>query len=141
VKLDLDSGQITQTLEEPASTFAAQNYPTKDDYPHNSAHHGLSISGDGQSLCDVGTIDNTVSIVSTADLTVKSTTDVGLVPYWATTSPDGNQCFVSISGGKMISVIDFRTGDEIKRIPVETFPQRTRLGQLQPETIAALAVQ
>jgi adhesin HecA-like repeat protein len=49
------------------------NYPSRDVYPHDSAHHGLALSGDGTKLCDVGTIDNTVSMVSTGDMSVSST--------------------------------------------------------------------
>ena len=63
VKFDLTTGKIGHTLEEPLSEFAKANYPTKDDYPHNGAHHGLALSSDGEYLCDAGTIDNNVAIV------------------------------------------------------------------------------
>src|SRR5258708_37505370 len=97
------------------SAFATTNYPTQDDYPHDSAHHGLAMSGDGTKLCDCGTIDDTVSIVSTATMTVVTTIDTGLVPYWATTSLDGNTCFVSLSGDNSVSVVSYATGQETKR--------------------------
>lgn len=141
VKFDLDAGQIVTTLDQPLSAFAAANYPTRDDYPHDSAHHGLAASTDGSKLCDVGTIDNTVSIVSTADMTVASTVDVGLMPYWATTSPDGAHCFVTVSGADRIAVISYATGQEVASVPTGAFPQRNRLGAVPESELALLAPQ
>jgi YVTN family beta-propeller protein len=139
VKYDLASSTITTTLTEPLSAFATANYPTEDDYPHDSAHHGLALSGDGTKLCDSGTIDNTVSIVSTDTMTVVSTIDVGLIPYWATTSRDGNTCFVSLSGANSVSVVSYATGQETKRVPVGWFPQRSRLGKVPVSVLARLS--
>src|SRR5262249_14889212 len=110
IRYDLVSGTITATVNEPLSDFAKSTYPTRDDYPHDSAHHGLALSGDGTRLCDAGTIDDTVSIITTADMKVQSTVDVGLIPYWTTTSVDGNVCFVSLSGDNVVSVVDYATG-------------------------------
>jgi YVTN family beta-propeller protein len=137
-KFDLTSGTIVTQVEQSKSTFATMNYPTPDDYPHDSAHHGLALSGDGSKLCDCGTIDNTVSIVSSADLKVVTTIDVGLIPYWATTSTDGATCYVSLSGDNAVSVIDYATGHEMKRVMVGKFPQRSRLGKLAPSAVALL---
>jgi YVTN family beta-propeller protein len=139
VEYDLTSGTIARTLEEPRSAFARANYPTRDDYPHDSAHHGLALSGDGAKLCDAGTIDNNVSIVSTATMTVEKTIDVGLIPYWATTSADGKHCFVSLSGDNAVSVIDYAAAKEVVRVPVGKFPQRSRLGKIKDELLASIA--
>jgi YVTN family beta-propeller protein len=139
IKYDLVSGSTVATLTEPLSAFAQANYPTRDDYPHDSAHHGLALSGDGTRLCDAGTIDNTVSIVSTSTLTVETTVDVGLIPYWASTSADGNHCFVSVSGANAVSVIDYGTGHEVARVPVGLFPQRNRLGRVPETALATLS--
>ena len=138
VKYDLRTGKILATSDQPLSVFARQNYTHKNEYPHNSAHHGLAISGDGTKLCDAGTIDNTVSIVSTADLSVQATIEVGAVPYWATTSRDGNYCYVSLSGDNAVSVIDYNTEREVLRIPVDRFPQRNRLAKLSDNILALL---
>jgi YVTN family beta-propeller protein len=119
------------------SAFAMQTYATYDEYPHDSAHHGLALSGDGQRLCDCGTIDNTVSIISVAEMQTEHTIDVGMVPYWATTSPDGKTCFVSLSGSDAVSVVDYATGTEVTTVPVGRFPQRSRLGRV-PESVVAL---
>jgi DNA-binding beta-propeller fold protein YncE len=147
VKVDLSAGAawssavpaaIVAQVDEPPSAFAKANYPAPDDYPHNVAHHGLALSGDGARLCDAGTIDDTVSIVTTADMRVEATTDVGRLPYWATTSQDGTQCLVSLSGDDAIAVIDYATAREVKRVPVGKFPQRSRLGRLAEAAVPTL---
>jgi DNA-binding beta-propeller fold protein YncE len=139
VKYDLHAGQVLHTLEEPLSAFATANYPTRDDYPHDSAHHGLAMTADGSKLCDAGTIDNTVSIVRTADMTVGTTLDTGMIPYWATTSADSSACFVSLSGDNAVSVVDYSTERELKRVPVGRFPQRSRLGKVRKSAVLLLS--
>ena len=139
IKYDLISGAIVTKLDEPLSAFAKTNYPTRDDYPHDSAHHGLAMSADGTKLCDLGTIDNTVSIIATRDMTVQSTIDVGLIPYWASTSVDGNACFVSLSGDNAVAVVDYATGRSIAHVAVGKFPQRNRLGKVPESAIALLS--
>jgi YVTN family beta-propeller protein len=137
IKYDLQAKQEIARNEQSLSEFALQTYATYDEYPHDSAHHGLALSGDGTRLCDCGTIDNTVAIIATADMQTEHIIDVGLVPYWATTSPDGNTCFVSLSGDDAVSVVDYATGAEITTVPVGRFPQRSRLGRV-PENVIAL---
>jgi DNA-binding beta-propeller fold protein YncE len=139
IKFDLEAGREVARSDQPLSEFALSTYATYDEYPHDSAHHGLAMSGDGKKLCDCGTIDNTVSIVATDDLKVLHTIDIGYVPYWATTSPDGKHCFVSISGGDSIAVIDYDSGAEVAEVPVGRFPQRSRLGRVQPSVIDGLS--
>ncbi|HMI85440.1 MAG TPA: hypothetical protein VK550_15195, partial [Polyangiaceae bacterium] len=137
IKYDLVAGKETQRSDQPLSPFALMTYANYDEYPHHSAHHGLALSKDGKRLCDCGTIDNTVSIVLTDGMTLEKTIDVGMVPYWATNSPDGLYCFVSLSGSDAISVIDYNAGTEAKVVPVGKFPQRSRLGRV-PEPLLAL---
>jgi YVTN family beta-propeller protein len=131
IKFDLTTGQTVQTLNEPMSSFAKANFPSKDDYYHDSAHHGLALSGDGTKLCDAGTIDNTVSVVSLGlVMSVQKTINVGMIPYWATTSVDGNFCFVSLSGANQVVVINYATGAQVATVPVGSFPQRNRLAKI-----------
>jgi DNA-binding beta-propeller fold protein YncE len=139
IKFDLGSGSTVATLTEPYSAFAQATYPTHDDYPHDSAHHGLALSGDGSRLCDLGTIDNTVQIVTTADMTLERSLDIGLLPYWASTSADGSACLISVSGDNAIAVVDFATGQQLARVPVGKFPQRNRLGQVPEATLDTLS--
>ena len=132
VKYDLKAKkEITRNVQE-LNDFALETYKSFDEYPHDSSHHGLAISKDGKKLCDCGTISNTVAIINTDDMSTQSITDVGMVPYWATTSHDGTKCFVSLSGDNSISVIDYNTGEEVSEIPVGEFPQRSRLAKIPP---------
>ena len=137
IKYDLAASKEMSRSDQPLSAFALSTYANYDEYPHHSAHHGLALSKDGKRLCDCGTIDNTVAIVLTENMTVEKSVDVGMVPYWATTSPDGRHCFVSLSGSDAISVIDYEGGTEVKVVPVGDFPQRSRLGRV-PEHVLSL---
>lgn len=137
IKYDLVNSREVARSDQPLSEFAMTTYATYDEYPHDSAHHGLALSGDGQKLCDCGTIDNTVSIVATADMQVLATIDVGMIPYWATNGPDGRYCFVSLSGDDAVSVIDYATHQEVAEVPVGKFPQRSRLGKV-PQAVLDL---
>jgi DNA-binding beta-propeller fold protein YncE len=137
IKYDLEVGKEIARSEQPLSKFAMDTYKSYDEFPHHSAHHGLSLSGDGRRLCDCGTVDNNVAIVRTNDMQVEQYIDVGKVPYWATTSPDGRRCFVSISGDDAVSVIDFDPPKLVKTLSVGDFPQRSRLGKI-PESVVQL---
>ncbi|MFA1540849.1 YncE family protein [Actinomadura monticuli] len=138
VEYDLAAGKITRTVQMPFSDKAAGMKP--DDYPQNSAHHGMAMNADESKLCVAGTIDDYVSIVSrpglTTDGTVTYATDA--LPYWTQTSPNGRDCFVSLAEDDQISVVDYRTAKEVARIDVGRFPQRERAAKLTPEAIASL---
>ena len=138
IKYDLEADREIARSDQPLSEFALNTYKTYDEYPHDSAHHGLAISGDGKYLCDCGTIDNNVAIVDTETMEVKKYIDVGMVPYWATTSPDGRYCFVSLSGDDAISVIDYQEMREVKVVPTGKFPQRSRLARVPKNVLDLL---
>lgn len=139
VEFDLITGTITRTVNMPYSAAGAALPP--DQYPNNSAHHGMALSGDESKLCDVGTIDDYTAIVSRPALTTDATFsyDTGSIPYWATTSVDGNHCLVTLSGKNAVSVIDYSTGKEIARTPVGSFPQRERLGKVPQDVLNSLS--
>ncbi|NVI92238.1 YncE family protein [Actinomadura sp. BRA 177] len=138
VEYDLAAGKITRTVQLPFSDKAAKMKP--DDYPQNSAHHGMAMNAGESKLCVAGTIDDYVSIVSrpglTTDGTVTYATDA--LPYWTQTSPNGHDCFVSLAEDDQISVVDYRTAEEVARIDVGRFPQRERAAKLTPEAVASL---
>ncbi len=138
IKYDLKRGREIARIADPLNTATQKRYPGPDDYPHNSAHHGLSLSGDGKTLCDAGTIDNTVTLRSAGDLSARAVLPVGSIPYWATTSHDGESCYVSLSGDDKIAKIDFREARVVARIPVGRFPQRSRIGWLRADSLALL---
>jgi YVTN family beta-propeller protein len=136
VEYDLTAGKITRTVQMPFSTAGAALKP--DDYPNNSAHHGMAMSGDGNKLCVAGTIDDYVAIISRPALTTDRIVTVGKLPYWATTSSDGKSCLVSNSKDNTVSVVSYATGAEITRIPVGTFPQRERTARIPVDVLASL---
>lgn len=139
IKFDLRTGVELDRSEQPFSDFAMDTYASYNEFPHDSAHHGLALSGDESRLCDCGTVDNTVAIVTTDDMEVEHMVEVGNVPYWATTGPEGEYCFVSMSGDDAITVIDYDGGKKVKTVPVGDFPQRNRRGRVPQQVIANLS--
>lgn len=139
IKYDLDTSTTLATVQQPYGAAAAAESP--DSYPQNSAHHGIALSGDGSKLCDVGTIDDYTKIVSTSTLqtTATVTYPTGSIPYWATTSADGNYCYVSLSADNEVSVISYTTGAEVARVPVGSFPQRERVATVPQAVIDSLS--
>ena len=139
VQYDLSSSQIVKTVTMPFSAAGAALKP--DDYPKNSAHHGLAVSGDGSAICDSGTIDDYAAIVNTADYSTRGTVGypTGSLPYWATSSTDGTLCFISLSKLNQVSVIDYATAKEVARVPVGVFPQRERTGRIAASLVADLS--
>jgi YVTN family beta-propeller protein len=84
----------------------------------------------GEKLCVAGTMSDYAAIVSRATFAYQLIA-VGEKPYWATNSGDGQYCFVSVSGADAVSVISYRTGAEVARVPVGDHPQRMRMGKIR----------
>jgi YVTN family beta-propeller protein len=137
VEFDLEKGQITRTVELPYSEAGRALQP--DQYPQNSAHHGLAVSGDGPKICAAGTIDDYVAIVSRPGLTTDRIIPGFHLPYWANTSHDGKYCLVSNSKDNTVSVISYDTAQEVNRINVGRYPQRERNVAVPPEVVDALS--
>ncbi|AKJ32141.1 YncE family protein [Caldimonas brevitalea] len=138
-KVDMHTGSVLQQVELPYSAWARAHFPHPDDYPQNSAHHGMAISGDERRLCLAGTIDNYVAIVSVPEMRTEAVLPSGNLPYWATTSPDGAHCFVSNSRDHTVSVIEYAGAREVARVQVDSFPQRSRLGRLPQQVLNGLS--
>lgn len=136
VEYDLTTGRILRTVNLPFSDAGRALHP--DQYPQNSAHHGLAMSGDGTKLCSAGTINDYVAIVSRPALTTDRLVPSGRLPYWAATSLDGGHCLVTNSYDDTVSVISYATAQEVKRVTVGDFPQRERLAVVTGAVLDAL---
>jgi YVTN family beta-propeller protein len=133
VEFDLEAGEVTDVVELPISEEAA-NTP-EEQYVLDSAHHGLGIDPAGETLCVAGTMDDYAAIVDieTKQVTIASE---GSKPYWSTTGPTGEHCWVSYSGDDEVAVIDYASAEEIARIDVGLHPQRVRAGVVAEELLA-----
>ncbi|KAF4405833.1 YncE family protein [Streptomyces lycii] len=138
VEYDLEAGEITRTVEMPYSDKAAEL--REDDYPQNSAHHGMAMNADESKLCMAGTIDDYVAVVSRPGLETDGYVHYGTdaLPYWTATGPGGRYCFVSLSNENEVSVVDYATAKEVARVPTGHFPQRERPAKLTDEALAGL---
>ena len=107
----------------------------REDYPLDSAHHGIALNGSHSKICDAGTISDYVAVVRRRSFRTERIMEVGRKPYWATTSGDGNRCFVSNSDSDNVSVISFPRAQEIERFPVGDHPQRMRIVHVRAASI------
>ncbi|WP_348673719.1 YncE family protein [uncultured Abyssibacter sp.] len=127
VEYDLQEDRVTRVAELPVSEEAAGL--RRDQYILDSAHHGIAMSGDGEKLCIAGTMSNYAAIVQRDTFEYKIH-DLGARTYWATTSEDGEYCYVSVAGDDTLSVISYATEEEVARVSVGDHPQRARTARL-----------
>lgn len=112
----------------------------REQYVNDSAHHGLSINEDGDTLCVAGTMDDYAALVdrTTMQPTFFDTATTGHSygkPYW-TTEGDDETCWVSLSEADSVAVLDTRTKQEVAYLEVGDHPQRIRRGVV-PEYVVA----
>lgn len=137
-EINLNNGQITRRYDQPATAEGQAKF--WDDLPANSAHHGLAANAAKTVFCNAGTVDNYVSLVRRSDGATLSQIPGFKKPYWATTSPNGADCLISNSEGNYISVVNYVTGTETKRINVGKYPQRERVGNLDTAVVLSSSV-
>lgn len=94
----------------------------EDDYPLQSAHHGIDVSGDCEYRCVGGTTSWYAAVVRRRDLKLMVTVEVGKTPYCVQTAPDGEHAFVAVKGTDTVSVVDFEGATEVEGIPVGDDP-------------------
>jgi YVTN family beta-propeller protein len=128
VEYDLVEDRPLRIANLPLSEKAQQM--RREEYLLDSAHHGLAMNPAGTKLCVAGTMSDYAAIVNRRSFAYKLI-GVGEKPYWSTNSGDGKRCFVSVSGNDRVSVISYRTGKEVARIPVGDHPQRMRMGVIR----------
>lgn len=142
IEYDLQAGRTVRTVEMPYSAAGAAL--KRDDYPQNSAHHGMAMNGGRQDkLCTAGTIDDYTAIVSRDGLTTDGFVHYpqGALPYWAVTGPGGRHCWVTLSNRGEVSVVDYATATEVARVKVGAFPQRERAGRVAEAALEGLTPQ
>ncbi|WP_300428166.1 hypothetical protein [uncultured Thalassolituus sp.] len=105
-------------------------------YVNDSAHHGLAMSADDTKLCVAGTMDDYAAIVDRETFEYTLLEDIGEKAYWAVSDRSGENCLISWSGTDQVSVINYATGQEVKRIDVGNHPQRVREGMLKADWIS-----
>jgi YVTN family beta-propeller protein len=133
VEYDLRARRVTRAVFLPLSEKAKGL--NRQDYPLDSAHHGLAMSPGGTKLCAAGTISDYAAIVRRPSLQVQRITRVGKKPYWSTSDLGGHYCFVSNSETDNVSVISWKTAKEVKRISVGDHPQRMRPARIRVDLL------
>jgi DNA-binding beta-propeller fold protein YncE len=128
IEFNLTTGTTTRTMSLPSTAAGDALFPDK--LPANSMHHGLALSADTNTLCNAGTIDNYVAMVNRTTFTVKKLVTGFAKPYWAENNVDGTKCLVSNSDGDYVAVMDYATGNLLKKVTVGDYPQRERNGKL-----------
>jgi YVTN family beta-propeller protein len=124
-------GKVRRVVPLPDRT----NGMPREQYVLDSAHHGLAIDAAGTTLCAAGTMDNYAALVDRRTLR-HTIIDVGQKPYWATNGPDGEHCWVSVSGDDKVVVLDYATAKPVASIPVGDHPQRVRPGVVASDIVA-----
>jgi DNA-binding beta-propeller fold protein YncE len=129
VEYDMETDTVTRLAELPNLV----PYLPKVYYVNDSAHHGIAMSGDDGELCVAGTMSDYAAIVDreTFDYTVLE--GLGEKAYWAVTDRSGENCLISWSGTDQVSVINYDSREEIRRIDVGNHPQRIREGMLKTD--------
>jgi YVTN family beta-propeller protein len=122
-------GAVTRVVDLPKRTTEP-----RENYVLDSAHHGMAMNHEGTTMCAAGTMDGYAAIIDreTADFEL---VDVGEKPYWSTSGPVGDECWVSVSGEDEVVVIDYDTARKVATIPVGDHPQRVRDGVVAPDVL------
>jgi DNA-binding beta-propeller fold protein YncE len=118
VEFDLGRGEITRRLDLPIDQGV-----TEDDYDFEAPHHGLALSGDGETLCAAGRASDYVALIDADRMRTDAIIGVGDAPGWAATGPGGRRCFVPNTRADQLSVISFRSEREVARLDVGDGPK------------------
>ncbi|MEE3189973.1 MAG: serine/threonine protein kinase [Pseudomonadota bacterium] len=129
VEFDMETETITRLAELPNMV----PYLPKVYYVNDSAHHGLAMSADDSALCVAGTMDDYAAIVDRETFEYTILEGLGKKAYWAVSDRSGENCLISWSETDQVSVINYATREEVKRIDVGNHPQRIREGMLKTD--------
>jgi YVTN family beta-propeller protein len=96
-----------------------------------SPSHGLAITPDGKLLWATSKYYDCVVAYALPDYKLLKVVPVGLHPEWLTIPPDGRNLYVAVAGDDATVVVDNRTLQVVKRIPVGNVPKRIVSGTLR----------
>lgn len=118
--VDLTAGEIVRQVDLPALPHDVE-LPVS--YPH-TYNHGLEKTPDERYLFAAGSAANYVCVYTLPDLEHVATIPVGREPNWIVFDEAGRFAYVSNRRSDELSVISVDKLQEIKRIPVDSYPQR-----------------
>ena len=95
-----------------------------------SPSHGLAITPDHKLLWATSKYYGAVAAFSMPSFQFLKLVPVGSHPDWLTIPPDGKHLFVAVAGDDTTVVIDNKTMEVVKRIPVGSVPKRITNGML-----------
>ena len=122
-------GAVTRVVPLPKRTTEPP-----ENYVLDSAHHGMAMNHEGTTMCAAGTMDGYAAIIDRATTDFRLV-EVGEKPYWSTSGPVGDECWVSVSGTDEVVVIDYDTAQKVTTIPVGDHPQRVREGVVAADVL------
>ena len=125
VEYDMEEGEVTRVANLPKLTEQP-----REKYVNDSAHHGIAMNGDDDTLCVAGTMDDYAALVDRETFDYKLLKGLGTKPYWVTTNEAGTHCYISWSGTDQMSVISYEKEEEVARVDVGNHPQRVREGEV-----------
>ncbi len=135
------TGRVLRLVDLPIAP-AVQKMP-RERYVLDSAHHGMAINKRGTKLCVAGTMSDYGAIVRIGGLRKgtwkRKVFPVGLKPYWSTTSPYSNTCWMSMSGTDQAIVYHYGKEKVVAKIDTGDHPQRIREGHVSPRVQRAWA--
>ncbi|MBW3621551.1 MAG: hypothetical protein KY461_15010, partial [Actinobacteria bacterium] len=134
IEYDLVAGGELRRLELPIDDGV-----TEDDYSFEAPHHGLALSGDGATLCLAGRASDYVALVDVASFEPTAVVDVGDMPSWSVTTPDGRHCVAANTGDGTVSFLSYTTRQEVARVPTGHGPKHLEAGRVPTDVLAAWA--
>jgi YVTN family beta-propeller protein len=87
--------------------------------------HGMGFSPDHRTLAVVSIGSNSVAFIDTATNAVRHVSYVGRSPHEAMFTPDGKEVWVTVRGEAYVQVLDGKTFEPKRRIPVPNGPGMT----------------
>ncbi|HLY18987.1 MAG TPA: YncE family protein [Bryobacteraceae bacterium] len=95
--------------------------------------HGLAVTPDGKTLWVTSKYYGYVAAYSLADFRLLKVVYVGSHPEWLTIPPGGRNLYVACAGDDLVAVVDNRTMELVKTIPVGAVPKRNTSGMLRTD--------